>query len=52
MSFGSSLSAIISLKNNKRKRSSQLKRYAKYTGSGLGYFVDDKKLPKAELKKL
>ena len=52
MSFGSSIGAIISLKNNKRKRSSQLERYAKNTGSGLGNLDDYKKLPKEELDKL
>ncbi|WBL27155.1 hypothetical protein [Zunongwangia sp. HGR-M22] len=52
MSFGSSIGAIISLKNNKRKRSSQLARYAKNLGSGLGNLDDYKKLPKEELDKL
>lgn len=52
MSFGSVIGAIVSQKNNKRNRSSQLKRYAKITGSGLGDFVDYKKLPETELKKL
>ena len=52
MSFGSAIAAIVSQRNNRRKRTSQLERYAEKTGSKLGKLSDYDKLSKEELSKL
>lgn len=52
MSFGSAIAAIVSQRNNRRKRTSQLERYAEKTGAKHGKLIDNDKLSKAELTKL
>lgn len=52
MSFGSAIAAIVSQRNNRRKRTSQLERYAEKTGATHGKLSDHDKLSKEELSKL
>ncbi len=52
MSFGSTIAAIVSQRNNRRKRTSQLERYAKKTGAKHGKLSEHDKLSKEELGKL
>lgn len=52
MSFGSAIAAIVSQRKNRRKRTSQLERYAEKTGSKLGKLSDQDKLTATELNRL
>ncbi len=52
MSFGSAIAAIVSQRNNRRKRTSQLERYAEKTGAKHGKLSDYDKLSEEELSEL